>query len=567
MSNASSPAPTDDPPVLAEPAAALDSSAPPSSLFDVTVWNPEETLRSAARRELAPEMLRVAVGRIRRIAEVATVLTGVYAIACAAAAWAESGAPAGAAAGLLAAAALVSAVTAGATRLKRLRADHAVDLGYAYLFGLCLLLGLLRHLEPWPASETVRQWSLVTVPIFAFGALVPATPRRAVITLLGAAAMDPLACFLQNPGALPPAPQLAFLLLSPLLGALIAVSFSVVVYQLSEHVAVARKIGSYRLVERLGVGGMAEVWRAEHRMLARPAAIKVIRRAVLMEHGPRDAERLVRLFAREARTTASLRSPHTIQIYDFGITPDGAFYYVMELLDGVDLQTLVERFGAQPAERVAELLRQACHSLEEAHRSNFVHRDVKPANLFACRFGIDHDFVKVLDFGLVLDRHPTPEEIDDERRFVGTPAVMAPEMVRFQAPVDARADVYALGCVAYWLLTAERVFDAATRHDMLIMHAHQKPQRPSRRLGRPLHEGLEALVMRCLEKNPNRRPQSAGELREELDALAFEHPWTRERAGLWWRNHDPTGRAAGDAGAGDAGAVVAPAPPAIDARA
>jgi serine/threonine-protein kinase len=322
---------------------------------------------------------------------------------------------------------------------------------------------------------------------------------------------------------------------------------------------VARKIGSYRLVERLGVGGMAEVWRAEHRLLARPAAIKVIRRSVLVEHGPRDAERLVRLFAREARTTAALRSPHTIEIYDFGITPDGAFYYVMELLDGVDLQTLVERFGAQPAERVAALLRQACHSLEEAHRLHFVHRDVKPANLFACRLGIDHDFVKVLDFGLVLDRHPTPEELEDERRFVGTPAVMAPEMVRFQAPVDARADVYALGCVAYWLLTATRVFDAASRHDMLIMHAHQRPLPPSRRLGRPLHEGLEALVMRCLEKNPNRRPQSAGELGEELDGLTFEHPWTRARAALWWRNHDPTG-----SGAAEGDAVAPPAAPALD---
>ena len=165
----------------------------------------------------------------------------------------------------------------------------------------------------------------------------------------------------------------------------------------------------------------------------------------------------------------------------------------MELLDGIDLQTLVERFGPQPSERIAHFLAQACHSLSEAHEKDFVHRDVKPANIFTCRSAASFDFVKVLDFGLVLDRHPTAEELEDEKRFVGTPAVMAPEMVRFQAPVDARADIYALGCVGYWLLTGKRVFEAETRHDMLVMHAHQKPILPSKRVELPIHAGLEAL--------------------------------------------------------------------------
>src|SRR5262249_24607680 len=157
--------------------------------------------------------------------------------------------------------------------------------------------------------------------------------------------------------------------------------------------------------------------------------------------GPRDAERLLRLFTREARTTASLNSPHTIQVYDFGITREGAFYYVMELLNGVDLKTLVERFGRQPPERIAHLLRQACQSLAEAHERVLVRREVTRANIYPCRYGAEYDFAKVLDFGLVLGRHPTAEELEDEKRFVGTPAVMAPEMVRFQAPVDARADI------------------------------------------------------------------------------------------------------------------------------
>ena len=247
----------------------------------------------------------------------------------------------------------------------------------------------------------------------------------------------------------------------------------------------------------------------------------------------------MRLFTREVRTTASLRSPHTIQIYDFGITREGAFYYVMELLDGLDLMTLVERFGPQPAERVASLMKQVCHSLREAHALNFVHRDVKPANILTCAVGGDFDFVKVLDFGLVLDRHLTSEELEDEKQFVGTPAVMAPEMLRFHAPVDARADLYQLGCVGYWLLTGKRVFEAQTRPDMLVMHAHQKPQSPSKRIDRPLHPGLEALVMQCLEKNPNKRPQTARELSEALTALQFEHPWTDERAELWWKQNRP----------------------------
>jgi serine/threonine-protein kinase len=296
-------------------------------------------------------------------------------------------------------------------------------------------------------------------------------------------------------------------------------------------------------VERLGTGGMAEVWRADHRMLARPAAVKLIRPEVLIAHGPLESERLLRLFTREARATASLGSPHTIQVYDFGVSREGAFYYVMELLDGSDLQSLVERFGPQPPARVAHLLRQTCLSLREAHERNFVHRDIKPANIFTCRVGGEYDFAKVLDFGLVIDRHPTPEELEDDKRFVGTPSVMAPEMVRFQAPVDARADLYALGCVGYWLLTGKRVFEAQTRHDMLVMHAHQRPVLPSRRLGQPIHPGLEAVVMACLEKNPNKRPQTAAELIERFASLKFDDPWTEERARIWWQRQWP-GRAA-----------------------
>jgi serine/threonine protein kinase len=283
------------------------------------------------------------------------------------------------------------------------------------------------------------------------------------------------------------------------------------------------------------------VWRADHHMLARPAAIKLIRPEVLKGHGPHAAERLVRHFVREARATAQLSSPNTIQLYDFGVTKEGAFYYVMELLDGVDLKTLVTDFGPQSSERTAYLLAQICKSLREAHERNFVHRDIKPANVFTCLYAGEADFAKVLDFGLVLDRHPTAEELEDEERFIGTPTVMAPEMVRFQAPVDARADLYAVGCVGYWLLTGRHVFEAETRSDMLVMHAHQKPLLPSKRIDQPVHAELEALIMSCLEKNPQRRPQTAQELLERLSELAFERPWTPERALLWWKTYRPVG--------------------------
>jgi eukaryotic-like serine/threonine-protein kinase len=436
---------------------------------------------------------------------------------------------------------VASAVMFGLCRVRGLRPQVSYELGHVFLVGLCLSLGFVRHGESIAAGAFVRQVSPVVLPILAFGALIPAPPKRALIISLVAAAMDPLAFLLGRRGTEASLPsEVIFLISSPLVAALVAYRISLLVHRLSVGVAKAREVGAYRLVERLGVGLMAEVWRAQHQMLARPAAIKLIRRSVLDAHGAQETERLLRLFTREARATASLSSPHTIQVYDFGITRAGAFYYVMELLHGLDLKSLVERFGPQPAERVAYLLAQACHSLGEAHEQAFVHRDVKPANIYACHLGGDHDFVKVLDFGLVLDRHPTAAELEDEQRVVGTPAVMAPEMVRFQAPIDARADIYALGCVGYWLLTGARVFDAATRQDVLVMHAHQKPITPSKRLGSELHPELEALIMLCLEKNPNRRPQSMREVSEALVALEFAIPWSTERSKLWWKkNYTP----------------------------
>jgi hypothetical protein len=499
-------------------------------------WDATRAVRSAAARELPAASLENGVRRLTGLSLVTGLMLLVPLVLGMTLLPADTPANWPLWWGTLIPGAVLSGVVAGISRWAKWSAQSVINLGFVYLLATALLVGIFRHSQPWPAAELLRQWSPVALLIFVFAVLIPAPPSKILVMSLLAAAMEPLALYLLRSSVPMPAPKEAVLLLAtPFLGAVLAVATARVLHQLNEGIAKARVIGGYELIERLGVGGMAEVWRAEHGMLARPAAIKMIRHRVLVQHGPAEAERLVRLFLREAQATARLRSPHTVEIYDFGTTREGAFYFVMELLDGVDLQSLVERFGRQPPERVAHLIRQACHSLHEAHLNDFVHRDVKPGNIYTCHHGAEYDFAKVLDFGLVMDRHPTAEELEDEGRFVGTPSVMAPEMVRFQSEVDARADIYALGCVGYWLLTGQRVFEAQTRHDMLVMHAHQRPVPPSQRLGESLHEGLEAIIMACLDKNPNRRPQSASELGERLAGLDFARPWTEERARSWWR--------------------------------
>jgi serine/threonine-protein kinase len=262
-----------------------------------------------------------------------------------------------------------------------------------------------------------------------------------------------------------------------------------------------------------------------------------VRPELLGADGDQDEQKTaLARFEREARATAALRSPHTVSLYDFGAADDGAFYYVMELLEGLDLATLVERFGPLPPARAVHLLAQACDSLAEAHAVGLVHRDVKPANIYTCRLGLELDFVKVLDFGLVAGskfaRAPGAARLTGQGFIVGTPAFMAPEMVS-EGEVDARADIYALGCVAYWLLTGQQVFESEKPMQVMIDHARSKPVPPSRRYSRPIPPALEEVVMACLAKAPAARPQDALELKRRLLAAAPE-PWTPEHARLWW---------------------------------
>jgi serine/threonine-protein kinase len=297
-------------------------------------------------------------------------------------------------------------------------------------------------------------------------------------------------------------------------------------------------LGSYRLVERLGGGGMGEVWLARHQLLARPAAVKLIRQDVL--GGGENNEALLKRFQREAQATANLHSPHTVELYDFGVTETGSFYYVMERLNGMDLENMVSQFGPLPPGRTVWFLRQACRSLTEAHEDGLVHRDIKPANLYACKLGPEYDFLKVLDFGMV-----TAPAGDQQTRLTragtaqGTPADMAPEIALGEAEVDGRADIYALGCVAFWMLTGRLLFEADSAMKMLLHHVQTRPVAPSTLCEYDIPKALDRIVLNCLEKKPSDRPSSADELWQRLGEIEFADPWSSERARHWWQLHLP----------------------------
>jgi DNA-binding NtrC family response regulator len=293
-------------------------------------------------------------------------------------------------------------------------------------------------------------------------------------------------------------------------------------------------LGHYRLIERLGEGGMGEVWRARHQLLARPCAIKLIKPELLGEDKREAATERFRL---EARTISRLTSPNTVRLYDFGVSETGAFYFVMELLTGLDVASLVQRFGPLPAERAVAVLRQTCRSLAEAHAAGILHRDIKPHNLFLCRLGLEVDVVKVLDFGLVKSLHDGSAQITVEGALTGTPAYMPPERV-LGGDADERSDIYALGCVAYWMLTGHTVF---TGEPMAVMihHARTPPPPPSKIAACPIPARLEEIVLACLEKAPEKRPSSALELWRQLGEVPLTAPWTSERAETWWRDRLP----------------------------
>jgi serine/threonine-protein kinase len=418
----------------------------------------------------------------------------------------------------------------------RIKANGAV----AFMVPHAFLVALLNS---WAAQPTTaRPISGITVLILLFGMFAPAKPRSMLVAGIVAASMDPLGVWIAHMrGLSTPSPISTLLMFYPNYAcALIAVIPARILYRLGRKIREAQALGGYQLVERLGVGGMGEVWLARHRLLARSAAIKLIRPDMLSDARLDQAAIVLGRFEREAQATAALTSPHTIRLFDFGQTDDGTFYYVMELLDGRDLESLVREFGPLPPARAMHLIRQICRSLAEAHAGGLIHRDIKPANIYVCRMGLEYDFVKVLDFGLVKheDRGTAPTLVTSEQMVMGTPAYMAPEAILGEG-VDRRVDIYALGCLAYFLLTGTMVFESSTSMKLLMQHVQEMPLPPSHRSEQPIPRAIDDLVMACLQKDPNRRPKDAEELLRLVSAPALASDWDHQSAQKWWEIHLP----------------------------
>jgi hypothetical protein len=375
-------------------------------------------------------------------------------------------------------------------------------------------------------------WALMVV---GYGVVIPNTWRRcaAVVGLIALTGFLPDMFVLLSYGA---PGQVVFVYLA-FRAVWLGVAVAIVVYGayrieiLRQEALEARKLGQYLLKERLGAGGMGEVYLAEHVLLRRPCAIKLIR-----PERVGDPKNLLR-FEREVQTTATLTHPNTVQIYDYGHAEDGTFYYVMEHLPGLSLEELVRQHGPLPPMRAVHFLRQVCGALREAHSVGLIHRDVKPGNVMVCERGGQHDVAKLLDFGMVLarDAGADGERLTQEGVIAGTPAYMSPEQAAGRDDLDARSDIYSVGCLAYCLLTGRPPFADRAAIGMVAAHMYESPA-PLRDRRPDVPEELQAVVLRCLAKNPTERFAGAQELDSALAACPVGQ-WTEQDAAAWGRAH------------------------------
>jgi serine/threonine-protein kinase len=305
------------------------------------------------------------------------------------------------------------------------------------------------------------------------------------------------------------------------------------VVRLRRQIGETRKLGHYRLLKQIGSGGMANVYLARHDLLKRPTAVKLLKPA-------KASDEMIARFTREAQLASSLAHPNTVEIFDYGRTRDGLLYYAMEYLDGLTLGEILLKEKHLPVARAIHIVRQVCAALGEAHGKGLVHRDIKPENIMVCRYGGQYDFVKILDFGLV--KHVSAEHSRDLTRglrILGTPLYMAPERLRNPADVDARADIYSVGAATFLMLTGRKVFDSADDLELTSKVLNDEPPRPSSVAPQEVPLELDLLVMSCLEKKREDRPQRVTDLVEAFDALALEHRWTQREAEAWWARVPP----------------------------
>jgi serine/threonine-protein kinase len=379
--------------------------------------------------------------------------------------------------------------------------------------------------------------------VFARAALVPSRPLRT--TVLTALVGVPLALVIILPTfPFEAEPSLRSVMPEPVVQqnaldvvvwwpfiTLVCAIVSRVTFGLREQIREARRLGQYTLEAKLGEGGMGAVYRASHAMMRRPTAIKLV---------PSDqaGETNLARFEREVQLTARLSHPNTVTIFDYGRTPDGVFYYAMELLDGATLDEIVRVDGPQPAGRVLKVLVELTSALEEAHDIGLIHRDIKPSNVMVCSQGGKPDVAKLLDFGLVKEVDQEGDvELTKESALTGTPQYMCPEALTSPDDVDARGDLYALGAVGYFMLTGKPVFEGSTLVEVCSHHLHSEPEPPSKKLGTPLPDDVEALLLDCLHKEPADRPESAAELSKRLQACESMGEWTEPMARDWWDRH------------------------------
>jgi len=421
----------------------------------------------------------------------------------------------------------------------------AALLGIGLLFEVLVAFAIAMVETAWPfePSRPLLGISALGPWIVAVGVLIPNHPLWTLATALAAATTWPVA-YAINASRLDfePVPFQTLAVWPSINYALVLMTYVVTrwIYGTAVAAQTAEELGSYRLVAPIGRGGMGEVWRATHQMLARTAAIKLIR----TDSEGRHADISVRRFRREAEAIARLQSPNSVYLFDFGIARDGRFYYVMELLDGISLQDLVTTFGPQPAARVIAILVQVCESLGEAHYLGIVHRDLKPSNIMLCKVALHHDVVKVLDFGLAkFVERPDDTQLTAEGSAAGTPAYMAPEIALGQTNVDGQADIYALGCVGYFLLTGSLVFPDEHAMSMALKHVQTPPTPPSERTELPIPADLEAVILACLAKDPAERPAGATDVAARLQACAVP-AWSAAEAAAWWARHLPVTAAA-----------------------
>jgi len=444
-------------------------------------------------------------------------------------------------------------VVFGISRSGRFRPEQLLDLGLLFL-----ILGALGisgptfwGIYPEIGPELAHNRAFVGVPwdcvwILIFPVIIPNCPVKILMASLLAATAAPVVTSLSVMAGATNAETghlffWRYFIFTNYLCALLAWFSASYIHKLGSNLVQARELGAYQLQSKLGTGGMGEIWLAEHRLLARPSALKIIRPEILGSDIKSRTAAIAR-FEREAQATASLNSPHTIRVFDFGRTPENSFFYVMELLTGIGLDIFVHKYGPQPPERVVFLLRQVCHSLQDAHANGMVHRDIKPGNLFLCQVGQDYDFIKVLDFGLVKSTGSNVRQdltLTNPNITAGTPGFLSPEIALSRSDIDGRSDLYSLGCVAYWLLTGVPVFEGENALETAAMHLKDVPMAPSQRSEFPIPDQLEKIILDLLAKDPADRPSTAGELDRRLAECQLDKVWDGDSARRWWDTNKP----------------------------